>query len=206
MDEPIGQGVIKQAKQELRAEQVDEARRSIPTETPEGQYSTIVLDPPWRYDGGEQAHDPQGFRGVTPYPTMGLDEIAALELPMAADCAVWLWTTHRFMRHTFALFDAWGLEDKAILTWVKPKMGIGRWLRSQSEYCVLGVRGRPVWNLTNQTTILEAPTREHSRKPDEFYAMVEQLCVGPYLDFFSREPREGWAQYGAETDRFDASA
>ena len=65
---------------------------------------------------------------------------------------------------------------------------------------------KPTIDLTNQTTVLHAPMREHSRKPDEFYEMVESLCVGRRLDFFSREPREGWAQMGNDPDKFEGAA
>ncbi|MCH8930350.1 MAG: hypothetical protein IIA98_05470 [Proteobacteria bacterium] len=93
-----------------------------------------------------------------------------------------------------------------ILTWVKDRMGTGRWLRSQSELIILAVRGKPQVDLTNQTTIVHGAVRQHSRKPDEFYAMVESLCIGRRLDFFSRERREGWAQMGNDPDRFEGAA
>jgi len=66
----------------------------------------------------------------------------------------------------------------------------------------MAVKGNPVINLTNQTTVLTAPLREHSRKPDEFFSMVNDLCVGRKLDFFSREKREGWDQFGNDVGRF----
>lgn len=189
-------------KRHIRSRQIAAIGADLEASAPEGEYHVIVLDPPWRYDGGELAHDQDGFRGVVDYPTMELDEIAAIELPTADDCVLWFWTTHRFMRHALDMLEAWGFEEKAVLTWVKDRMGIGRWLRSKSEFCVMAVKGSPPVNLTNQTTVLEAPLREHSRKPDEFYAMVEQLCVGRKLDYFSREKREGWKQFGNDVARF----
>jgi N6-adenosine-specific RNA methylase IME4 len=189
-------------KRHIRGQQIASIGAEFEASTPAGQYHVIVLDPPWRYDGGELAHDAEGFRGVTDYPTMALEEIAAIELPTADDCVLWFWTTHRFMRHALDMLQQWGFEEKAVLTWVKDRMGIGRWLRSKSEFCVMAVRGSPPVNLTNQTTVLEAPLREHSRKPDEFYALVNELCVGRKLDYFSREKRDGWDQYGNDADRF----
>jgi N6-adenosine-specific RNA methylase IME4 len=108
------------------------------------------------------------------------------------------------MKYSFELLDNWGFRDVAILTWVKHKMGLGSWLRSQSEFCIMAVKGKPKVNLTNQTTVIYGKLREHSRKPDEFYKMVDELCVGYKIDWFSREKREGWRQYGSETDRFMA--
>ena len=74
-------------------------------------------------------------------------------------------------------------------------MGTGDWLRGQSEHCLLCVRGRPVVNLTNQTTIIHGAVRDHSRKPDEFYRMVEFLCPGAKVELFAREKRLGWQMH-----------
>lgn len=186
----------------IRQQKIAAIGEGFEASAPEGEYHVIVLDPPWRYDGGELAHDPDGFRGVVDYPTMSLEEIASIELPAAEHCVLWFWTTHRFMRHALDMLEAWGFEEKAVLTWVKDRMGIGRWLRSKSEFCVMAVKGSPPVNLTNQTTVLEAPLREHSRKPDEFYEMVDELCVGRKLDYFSRQKRDGWDQYGNDAERF----
>jgi N6-adenosine-specific RNA methylase IME4 len=106
------------------------------------------------------------------------------------------------MRQAYQWRDAWGFTEKTILTWAKDRMGVGDWLRGQTEHCILAVRGRPIVTLTNQTTILHAPLREHSRKPDEFYRLVESLCPGTRLEMFAREPRPGWAAWGAETEKF----
>lgn len=138
---------------------------------------------------------------------MSLDKIAGLKLDASDDCMLWLWTTHRFMRHAFPLLDQLGSEEKTILTWNKHRMGVGKWLRSKSEYCIMAVKGSPKIDLTNQTTVLDAPAREHSRKPDEFYRMVEGLCLSVRrLDFFSQEKREGWAQFGNDPQKFGDSA
>jgi N6-adenosine-specific RNA methylase IME4 len=194
---------IKDVTSALKRERITEVASAAETSTPKGLYHVIVMDPPWRYDGGEMAHDDEGFRGVVDYPTLSVEEIATQHEPPAADdCVLWLWTTHRFMRHALDLISRWGFEEKAILTWVKNRMGIGRWLRSQSEFCVMAVKGSPVVNLTNETTVIEAPLREHSRKPDEFYDMVDNLCTGRKLDYFSRTPREGWDQFGNDAERF----
>lgn len=163
------------------------------------KYHVIVLDPPWGY-GTE--YDPNGRRSANPYPEMSLEEIKNIEIPANDDCVLWLWTTHKFMRHSFDLLDAWGFEDKAILTWVKDRMGLGSWLRSQSEFCIMAVKGKPLINLTNQTTIINGKLREHSRKPDEFYEMVDSLCTGLKIDYFSREQRVGWDTYGNDDEKF----
>lgn len=194
-------------KKQQRIEEIENQAAALEIETPTapvGHFNVISIDPPWPYDYGKtnSPYDPLGHRASNPYPEMSLAEISKLSIPAAPDCVLWLWTTHKFMRHSFELLDAWGFEDKAILTWVKDRMGLGRWLRSQSEFCIMAVKGKPPITLTNQTTVLHGPMREHSRKPDEFYALVDSLCVGRKLDFFSREQRPGWAQFGDETKKF----
>jgi N6-adenosine-specific RNA methylase IME4 len=79
---------------------------------------------------------------------------------------------------------------------VKDRMGTGEWLRGQTEHCLVCARGKPVVRLTNQTTVLNGVRREHSRKPDDFYLLVEQLCPGNKLELFARQVRDGWQAYG----------
>lgn len=176
-----------------------------PLPAAEGQFNVIVIDPPWRYE--KRAEDVT-HRGRNPYPDMDLASIKALPVADRAedDCVLWLWTTNGFMREAFECLDAWGFTQKTILTWAKDRMGTGDWLRGKTEHCLLAVRGRPVVTLTNQTTLLAAPLREHSRKPDEFFALVEALCPGTKLEMFAREKRSGWQAWGAETGAFEKSA
>ena len=187
-------------KQEKRAALPDELRRA-PLPMPGGRFRVLVLDPPWKYE--KRAEDIT-HRGRCPYPDMAVDEIAALPVreKMEDDAVVWLWTTNSFMREAYQLADCWGLEVKTILTWAKDRMGTGDWLRGKTEHCLLCTKGRPVVTLTNQTTLLSGPLREHSRKPDEFFALVESLCPGSKLEFFAREARPGWRAWGAETEKF----
>ncbi len=190
---------LKRRKRKAEVETLSEEIKANNYQPPSGKYDVIVIDPPWPYG---TAYNPAGRRAASPYPEMSLDEIRAINLPAADNCVLWLWTTHKFMRESFGILDAWGFRDVAILTWVKDRMGLGSWLRSQSEFCIMAVRGHPTVNLTNQTTVIYGEMREHSRKPDEFYSMVESLCSGYKIDWFSREKREGWEQFGAEAERF----
>lgn len=197
-----GRDAVKAIKEQERREDIDRQKAAIESgvNTADGTYDVVSIDPPWPY-GTE--YDPDGRRAANPYPEMSLDEIMAIDIPATDNCVLWLWTTHKFMRHSFALLDKWGFRDVAILTWVKDRMGLGTWLRSQSEFCIMAVKGSPLINLTNQTTVLEGPLREHSRKPDSFYEMVNGLCVGRKLDYFSRQARDGWDQFGNDTGRFE---
>lgn len=196
-------GVIKIAKQLQREEEIEEQIEEIQSnkfQPPSGLFDVIVIDPPWPYG---TKYDPNGRRAANPYPEMSLDEIKAIKLPASNDCVLWLWTTHKFMRYSFEILDVWGFRDVAIVTWVKDRMGLGSWLRSQSEFCIMAVKGKPTINLTNQTTVINGALREHSRKPDEFYQFVDGLCVGYKLDWFSRQNRDGWVTFGNDTGKFN---
>jgi len=185
-----------------RAEAIEAESPPLPT----GPFRVIVADPPWAYDS--RAEDPS-HRVANPYPQMSLDAIRAMPVAGLAhdDSVLWLWTTNSHMRDAFTVLDAWGFQHKTILTWAKDRMGTGDWLRGQTEHCLLAVRGRPVVTLTNQTTLLQAPLREHSRKPDAFHALVESLCPatdGGRLELFARQTRPGWVSAGAEVGKFPA--
>ena len=92
----------------------------------------------------------------------------------------------------FDVVEAWGFEYRTLLTWVKDKMGRGEWLRGQTEHCMLAILGKPVFLIGNHTTALEAVRREHSRKPEEFYVLVENTSPGGKVELFCRERRQGW--------------
>jgi N6-adenosine-specific RNA methylase IME4/ParB-like chromosome segregation protein Spo0J len=176
----------------------DAIKREPPPLPGNGPYRVIVADPPWPYE--KRQEDPS-HRGVYPYPAMSIAQICALEVAAIAhaDSILWLWTTNHHMREAFAVLDAWGFQQKQILTWVKHKMGAGDWLRGQTEHCLMATCGKPVVTLTNQTTALHAPVRAHSQKPEEFYALVESLCPAPrYCELFSRQQRERWDGHGDE--------
>lgn len=175
------------------AADVDRRARRLP----KGRFEVIVVDPPWAYANVD----------VT-YPVMTVEEIA--ELPVgdlaARDCVVWLWTTNAMMRHAYTVLDTWGLREQTILTWSKDRMRRGWYLRNQTEHAVLATKGQPKLARGSQTTLLAAPTRQHSRKPEEFYRLVESLCPGRKLDMFARESRPGWTTWGLERGKFDRVA
>lgn len=201
-DGEIKGGLIRAyVKQAEKAEVAKRLEAEAPT-MPEGPFRVIVADPPWHY--GKRVNDAT-HRGDLPYPSMTTEAICVLPVEGVAhdDAILWLWTTNAHMRDAYDVIAAWGFEPKTILTWVKNRIGLGDWLRGQTEHCILAVRGKPVVTLTNQTTVIHGPVREHSRKPDEFYEMVEALCPGSKVEMFCRTPRDGWARWGAETEKFE---
>ncbi len=179
---------------------------------PEGKFEIISLDPPWPYDNTYDAAHPTGRSGCK-YPSMPMEELKALKLPAAKDCVLWLWTTNAFIGEACDLIEVWGFQQKTMLTWVKqtkltqePRLGLGHWLRNCTEHCLLAVKGSPKVSLSKQSTLLVAPALGHSRKPTEFYELVDSLCVGRKLDYFSREKRPGWEQFGNEPAKFGGAA
>lgn len=181
-------------KETKRWDTIQELKEQAKTlQAPEGLFDVIVVDPPWNYG---TPYDPNGRRVASPYPEMSLEELEMLKLPANDNCILWLWTTNAFLHQAFHILEAWNFEAKTILTWAKSKMGLGDWLRGQTEHCIMAIKGKPIINLTNQTTLLNGEARQHSRKPAEFYQLIDSLCFGRKLDYFSREKREGWEVYG----------
>jgi N6-adenosine-specific RNA methylase IME4/ParB-like chromosome segregation protein Spo0J len=174
-------------------------RAELPPLPGQGPYRVIVADVPWPYE--KRQEDPS-FRAIAPYPTMSIAQVCAVNVAAIAhrDSILWLWSTNHHMREAFQVLDAWGFQQKTILTWAKDRMGFGDWLRGQTEHCLMAVRGRPIVTLTNQTTLLHGPVRAHSQKPVEFYDFVEKLCPAPrYADLFSRyRHNEKWDVHGDE--------
>lgn len=178
--------VLRQAK-ELEA---------APPELPTGPFQVVVADPPWQYETGNSL----------PYPTMPLEDIKAMPVREIADenATLWLWATNAHLPVAFDVVTAWGFEYKTLLTWVKDRMGTGEWLRGQTEHCLLGARGKPVFLHGSDGTALEAARREHSRKPEEFYTLVERVCPGSRVELFARQQREGWCAFGNDTGLYSA--
>lgn len=195
--EEVHRGTLR-LKELLRTVRMEQQLTEIQTlSPPRGHFSVIVIDPPWSY---EKRRGDVTKRGIIPYPPMSTSELEALTIPAADDCILWLWTTNAFMHEAYHLLEAWGFEPKTILTWVKDRFGVGDWLRGQTEHCILAIKGKPIVQLTNQSTFLHAQKRGHSKKPDEFFTLVENLC--PYtsrLAMFFPTSRTGWKRYGITT-------
>ncbi len=189
---------------------------------PEGRFGVIVADPPWRYD--TRTEDPT-HRGRVGYPTLSVEDVCRARIGEREcmdvgrgciefaddDCVLFLWVTNAFLSDGSGarVASAWGFEAKTIWTWVKrtdegaARPGVGNWGRNVTEHAIVAVRGRPVVNFAPATTLIEATRREHSRKPDEFFELVERCCKSPArVDLYARETRPGWVSTGAEVDKF----
>lgn len=194
--------VKKEAKVEKRKADIQAQKEAIESgkiQMPVGVFEVISLDPPWNYG---REYDPDGSRVANPYPEMSQAKLLELKPPFAKDSVCFLWTTHAFIWQAKELLDKWGFTYKATMVWDKEKIGMGAWLRMQCEFCLVGIKGKPAWNNTSWRDIIREPRREHSRKPETFYRMVEEITIGRRLEYFSREQRKGWEVFGNDTEKF----
>ena len=194
----LGASSVRVARKGLIADKIDREA----AKWPDGPFNVLVADPPWQYE--KRVNDATS-RNQVGYPTMDQKEICALDVASIAhnDCILWLWTTNAHMEQAYEVAREWGFTTKTILTWVKPSIGMGDWLRGQTEHCLLAVRGKPTIRLSGESTVLHGPRRAHSEKPDEFYQMVEKICPGSKCELFSRTSRPGWKAWGGETGTLD---
>jgi N6-adenosine-specific RNA methylase IME4 len=189
---------------ELIEKQIEEIEQGLLPEL-EGLFDVVSVDPPWPYEGENKnltSFDSVGRRVANPYPEMSIEEIKQINLPLMKDSIVLLWTTHKFLPDSFEILKQWGLDYKATLVWNKEKIGMGAWFRMQCEFCLIGIKGKPYWENTSYRDILNEPRREHSRKPDSFFEMIENITKGRRLEYFSREKRNGWEVFGNDINKF----
>lgn len=174
------------------------------------KYRTIVADPPWsvhqppmRYETG--AAPPKGEPNrALPYPTMTLDEIAALPISMMAadDAHLYVWTINRYVRETYRIVEAWGFKPSTLLTWCKAPMGLGPGgaFALTTEFCLFARRGKGAFESRADSTWWQWPRGKHSAKPEAFQDIVERVSPGPYLELFARRQRLGWDVWGNEVE------
>lgn len=190
--------VFKQIKTEQKKEEIKKLKEDIDEGKiilPDGTFEIIMMDVPWNY--GTQ-YDAGSRRVGNPYPEMSLEEIYNLSIPASKDCILFFWTTQKFLEESFKIIKHYGFEYKGLIVWDKEDMGMGATLRMQCEFCMLAFKGKPIWNITDMRDIIHEKRREHSRKPDTLYNIINDKLPGRRLDYFSRENREGWQTFGYE--------
>lgn len=173
-----------------------------------GRYPTILADPPWQFQNRTGKMAPE-HRRLLRYPTMHLNEIA--DLPIASLAApqshLYLWVPNALLQEGLNVMKSWGFTYKSNLVWYKIRKdggpdgrGVGFYFRNVTELVLFGVRGqmRTLAPGRRQVNILSTRKREHSRKPDEIYDLIEGCSPGPYLEIFARFVRDGWSQWGNE--------
>lgn len=188
--------------------ELEEKKKEIKKLAPlKDKYDVVVIDPPWKYDESDESdettYDSEGRRVASPYPEMSLEEIKenlSENLKTEKDCVLWCWVTNNFMKEAYELVEFLGFKVKTILTWDKQIMGLGAWLRNRTEHCLLCIKGKPIWDNKKYTTLISEKRTKHSVKPESFYEMVDKICYGKRLDYFSGKTRKGWDVYGDEVN------
>lgn len=177
------------------------------------RFGAVLADPPWRFQNRTGKMAPE-HRRLNRYATMTLEEIA--ELPVAdftADTAhVYLWVPNALLLEGLQVMQAWGFTYKTNLVWHKVRKdggpdgrGVGFYFRNVTELVLFGVRGKGARTLApgrRQVNFMKSMKREHSRKPDELYDIIEACSPGPYLELFARGPRRHWTSWGNEAANY----
>lgn len=160
------------------------------------RFRTILADPPWAIGQtgrlGAEAH----------YGLLPLWRIKQLPVADLAeeDAHLYLWVINGAIKEGIDVLEAWGFTYRSPLTWIKPRLGLGHYLRNQTEHLLLGTRGNAPVKFRGQGTWMYAPLQEHSHKPEEQYAVIERLSDGPFLELFARRRQPGWFAWGNEVE------
>ena len=175
------------------------------------KFSCVMADPPWRFTNRTGKVAPEHKR-LARYPTMTLDDICALpvaeHLEDRAHC--YMWVPNALLPDGLKVLSSWGFEYKSNIIWHKIRKdggsdgrGVGFYFRNVTEILLFGTRGKNVRTEAagrRQVNMIQTRKREHSRKPDEQYELIESCSWGPYLELFSRGVRDGWTTWGNQAD------
>jgi N6-adenosine-specific RNA methylase IME4 len=184
---------------------------------PKNHFGAILADPPWNFSAWASPYS----KGTAQLHYRTMNDADIYEMPIAEmaaeNCVLFLWACWPKIKEAFQTIDAWGFTFKTCaFCWLKadatqiqmfedeivPDMLLGYWTRSNSEVCLLAIRGKPKRINADVRQGIIAPRREHSRKPDGVHERIERLVAGPYLELFARQKRPGWTVWGNETDKF----
>lgn len=176
----------------------------------EEPFGTTLADPPWRFQNRTGKVAPE-HRRLSRYDTMTWKEVA--EMPVSYVAAeqshCYLWVPNALLVEGTRVLEAWGFTYKTVLIWHKIRKdggsdgrGVGFYFRNVTETVLFGVKGklRTLDPGRRQVNLIASRKREHSRKPDELYDIIETCSPGPYLELFARYPRRGWVTWGDEAD------
>lgn len=180
------------------------------------KFSTVLADPPWQFSNRTGKMAPEHKR-LSRYSTLTLEQI--LMLPVSEVTAepshLYLWTPNALLSEGLKVMEAWGFTYKTNIIWHKVRKdggpdgrGVGFYFRNTTEMVLFGVKGKNARTLSpgrRQVNIIRTQKREHSRKPDELYSIIEECSAGPYLELFARGTRKGWSAWGNEAVEYAPS-
>ncbi len=178
-------------------------------------YGTILADPPWQFNNRTGKVAPEHKR-LSRYSTLSLQEIKEIPvwLVAAEQSHLYLWVPNALLREGLEVMEAWGFQYKTNIIWHKIRKdggpdgrGVGFYFRNTTEIILFGIRGklRTLKPGRSQVNVIKTRKREHSRKPDELYNVIEACSPGPYLELFARGQREKWDQWGNEVEDYSPS-
>ncbi len=171
------------------------------------QCGTILADPPWQFTNRTGKMAPE-HRRLSRYATLTLMDIKSIPVPEACaeQCHLYLWVPNALLPEGLEVMAAWGFRYKSNLVWHKVRKdggpdgrGVGFYFRNTTELILFGVRGRMRTSEAGrrQVNIIRSQKREHSRKPDESYDLIEACSPGPYLELFARGKHSDRGMFGA---------
>ena len=195
--------------QRTQSEEIRELCEAFSDEVP-GEISTVLADPPWRFQNRTGKVAPEHHR-LSRYDTLTTDEICELpvENKVTEESHLYLWVPNALVGDGLKVMQSWGFTYKSNIVWAKRRKdggpdgrGVGFYFRNVTELVLFGVRGkmRTLPPGRRQVNMIETRKREHSRKPDELYDIIEACSPGPFLEMFARYPRDGWQTWGDEAD------
>ena len=177
------------------------------------KFATVLADPPWQFQNRTGKMAPEHKR-LQRYPTMSLQEIKDLPVEAIVEDAahLYLWVPNALLAEGMQIMEHWGFTYKTNLIWYKirkdggpDRRGVGFYFRNVTEIILFGVRGKNARTLQpgrSQENIISSRKREHSRKPDEQYELIETCSSGPRIELFARGPRKGWFVWGNQAEEY----
>jgi N6-adenosine-specific RNA methylase IME4 len=177
------------------------------------KYSTILADPPWQFQNRTGKMAPEHKR-LARYQTLTIDEIKSIPVSLATreKAHLYLWVPHALLQAGLEVMKSWGFNYKTNIIWYKTRKdggpdrrGVGFYFRNVTEVLLFGVKGKSNRTLPpgrSQENIIVKSKREHSRKPDEQYELIESCSPGPYLEMFARGSRHKWTCWGNQADDY----
>ena len=164
------------------------------------KYRTIMADPAWGVPSQRGKNSTRSAESH--YELMSLDRIKAM--PVTNLCEeqsfLFLWIPNALLQEGLDVIKAWGFVFRSPMYWIKPRLGLGNYIRNASETCLFATRNGARVKFHGQPNWLFAPQQEHSHKPEEQFAIIERLCDGPYLELFARRRQPGWDCWGNEVE------
>lgn len=177
------------------------------------KFATILADPPWQFQNRTGKMAPEHKR-LQRYPTLSLQDILDLPVQSIAEetAHLYLWVPNALLADGLKVMENWGFTYKTNIVWYKirkdggpDRRGVGFYFRNVTEIILFGVRGKNARTLQpgrTQENIISSRKREHSRKPDEQYDLIEECSWGPRIELFARGPREGWFVWGNQSEEY----